>query len=131
MASVAFSYRDNFFFCLDQVTCLFQVSYPCLTAFVSVHAFVLACRCSHLSFEVDASRCWKAVSLTYFEVVRVVSRCDLYSTCSLFRIRICVCDNRDLLVEHWDQYVLAHQILVSFIFRMYCDSHVSKDGFRS
>ena len=131
VASVAFACWDNLFFSLYKVTCSFKVSHPGLTAFVTVHTFVLACRSVHCSIFVDACRHFKTGSLTNFEVVRVVSRSDLNCTCTLFRIRVIVSDDRNFLANKRKDNLLAYHVFISLVIRVNSDCHVSKHCFRS
>ena len=131
MASVTFPYRNDFFLCFDQVSGFIQILDPRLSALVAVHSLVLAGKTIHPGVKVDAGKILKIVTLSYFEVVRIVSRRDLNSTCPLLRIRIRVSDHRDLPAYQRKDHVLAYQILVSFIIRMYCDSHIAEHGLRT
>ena len=67
----------------------------------------------------------------YFKVIHIVSRGDLYRTCSLFRIRIFVSDDRDLLVQQRDDHLFADHILISFVTGMNGNSFIAEYGLRS
>ena len=131
VASVAFACRDYLFFSLYKVACCFEVCHPCLTAFVTVHTFVLACCSVHCSIFVDACRHFKTGSLTNFEVVRVVSRSDFNCTCTLFRIRVGVSDDRNFLANERKDNLLAYHVFISFVVRVDSDCHVGEHCFRS
>ena len=98
MTSVAFSHRDYFFFCLHEKSCLVKILNPRLTAFVSVHTLVFACKAdSYVASRFDAARHFEIVSLSYLKVVRVMCRRYLYCSRSLFGIRIRVSYDRNFL----------------------------------
>ena len=131
MAAVAGSGRDDHLFDLDEIACLFQVGNPCLTAFVTVHTFVLAGQLIHGGIFVDAAWAVQSVSLSDHEVVFIVGRSDLNSTGSFFRIRIRVSDDRDLASYQRQDHGLADHVGISFVFRVNGNGHITEHGFRS
>ena len=108
VASVAFSHRDNLFLGLNQIACCLKVGNPVLTAFVAFLSLVLSCKSIHGGVLVDAGRAAKSRTLSHFKVVRVVGRSNLYCACSLFRVRIHVCYNRDFLAYNRQDYLLSY-----------------------
>ena len=71
------------------------------------------------------------VAFAYFEVVRVMCRCDLNAACSEFFVNVLICDNRDLTVSQRQFQHLADQILVSLILRVYCYCGITEQCFRT
>ena len=115
MTSVACSYRDSHLFSLYEISRVLKLFYPELTAFISVHTCVFAGEIAHGSVFVDALQHFQIVSLTDLKVVRVVSRRDLNSACSLFRIRIRVSDYRDLTSNDRKDDFMTYNVLVSLV----------------
>ena len=65
------------------------------------------------------------------EVVRVMSRCDLYTSCSEFLVYIFISDHRNLSVCKRKLQHLANKILVTLIFRVYSNSSITQQSFRT
>ena len=131
MTSVACSHRNNYIFRLNQIACSFKVCNPRLSALVSVHSLVFACKRIHSCILIHACRHIKAMSFAHFKVIRVCSRCNLNRTCTLFRVRMFICYNRDFSIDKRYQHCFAYQILVSLIIGMHRNSHIGKHSLRS
>ena len=71
------------------------------------------------------------ISLTYFEVVRVMCRCNLNNTCTKFFIYIRVGNYWNFSVNERNNNCLSDNILISFIIRVYCQRSISKHCFRT
>ncbi len=71
------------------------------------------------------------MTFTNLKIVRIVGGCNLYGTGSEFFIYIVICHNRDLSSHQWKNYILSYDIFVSFILRMYRNSRISQESFRS
>ena len=68
----------------------------------------------------------QVVALPHLEVVRVMCRCDLYTSCSKLLVNIWICDNRDLSVCKWQLQHLSYYICVSLIVRIYCNGCIAQ-----
>ena len=115
----------------DQKSLCIEVCHHCLTCFVAVHSCVFAAKGIDGSVIVQDVDLFEIVAFTYFEVVRVVCRCDLNATCSEFFVNVLICDNRDLTVRQRQFQHLADQILVSLILRVYCHCGITEQCFRT
>ena len=73
----------------------------------------------------------KAMALTYFEVVRVVSRSNLNYTCTKFHIYVAILNHRDFTLCNRKPYCLALKVGISFILWVYRYSCISKHGLRT
>ena len=131
VAAVTFTHRNDHIFRLNQITGLFQLLYPRLPALITVHAFVFAGQLVHGGIFIHAAQDFKIVTGTHLEVVRVVCRRNLHRTGSLLRIRILICNHRNLPVQNRQVYVLAHQVLISLIAWMNRNGNIAEHGFRT
>ena len=59
------------------------------------------------------------MTFSYLKIVRVMSRCDLYASCSKLFIYISICYYRDFSSYQWEDQCLTDQILISLILRIY------------
>ena len=71
------------------------------------------------------------MTLSYFKVIRVMCRCDLYNTCSEFHINIAVFYNRDRLIHDRKPDLSAMQIRISFISRIDSNCCIAQHCLRS
>ena len=71
------------------------------------------------------------MSLAYLEVVHVVSRCDLYSTGTLFRISVLVSDDRYLSSYERKDDCFAYKISISLVAFCYSDGDIRKHCLRT
>ena len=71
------------------------------------------------------------MALTYFEVVRIVSRSNLNYTCTKFHIYIAILNHRDFTLYYRKPYCLALKIGISLILWIYRYSCISKHGLRT
>ena len=60
-----------------------------------------------------------------------MGRSDLHHTCSKAKLDKGVCNNRDLPICKRKSKLLSDDILISLVFRVYCNSHVSEHCLRS
>ena len=132
MAAVMCSYVMRMWNNFYQVSLLFQVSYHCFSCFVAVHSgifstILLIDRCI-IVHDVDLRQ---VVTFSDFKVVRVMCRCDLNRTCSEFFVYIFIGDHRNLSVCERKLQHLADEILVALIFRIYGNSSITQQGFRT
>ena len=102
-----------------------------LAAFVTVHAVVLASTLAHRTIVVDDLNLFEVVALTHFKVVGVVSRRNLNSTSPEFLVDIFIGKQRNAAVHNRQNQGLAHDILITFIFRMYRYARITEHGFGS
>ena len=65
------------------------------------------------------------------KVVRIMCRCDLYTAGSEFFVNILISNYRDLSVCKRQLQHLANQILVSLIFRIYCNCSITQKCLRT
>ena len=71
------------------------------------------------------------MSFTNLKVVRVMSRCNLNNTCTEFHINIFIGYNRDFSVDKRKHYLLANDVLVSVIVRVYGNCSITKHCLRT
>ena len=71
------------------------------------------------------------MTLADFKVIWVMSRSDFYATCSEFLINIFIGNNRNFSVCKRKKKHFTDKILISFIFRINCNSSITKECFRS
>ena len=71
------------------------------------------------------------MTLSNLEVIRVMSRCDLYCTGSKLFIYIVIRHDRNLFIHQRKQYILAYDIFVSLIVRVYGNSCISQHCLRT
>ena len=74
---------------------------------------------------------FKIVSLTYFPVVRVVGRSNLYHTSSKFHINIIICDNWNFFSCERKLQHFSNDRLIAFILRIYGNGSITKESFRT
>ena len=122
MCSYCMHVRNN----LYKVSLLIKICYDCLSGLVTIHSCVfstLLVNCRIIVHDVDLR---KVVTLSYLEVVRVMCRCDLNSTCSEFFVYIIIRNDRDLTVYKWKDCHLSYDIFVSLIIRVNSNCCISK-----
>ena len=78
-----------------------KVCHHLLSCLVAVHACILASELIYGCIIVQYIYLLKIVTLSNLEVVRVMCRCDLYTSCSKLLVNIWICDNRDLSVSQY------------------------------
>ena len=71
------------------------------------------------------------MSLSYFKVIRVVRRCDLYASGSEFLVNVLICNNRNFSVCKRKLQHFAYNILVALIIRIYCNCSISEKCLRT
>ena len=108
-----------------------KVCHHLLSCLVAIHACILASELIYGCIIVQYIYLLKIVTLSNLEVVRVMCRCDLYTSCSKLLVNIWICDNRDLSVCKWQLQHLSYYICVSLIVRIYCNGCISEKCLRS
>ena len=119
--------RDNF----DQKTKFFQVFDHFRSRVIAVHSRVLASELIDRSVVVQDRDLGKAMALSDFKVVRVMSRCDLDAACTELHIDILIGDDRDLSACERQLEHLSDYVFISVIIRVYSDSCIAEQGFRT
>ena len=118
----------NYFY---QKSKFFQICNHCLTCFITIHTSVFTTKfvdCCIIIHDVDL---FQIVTASNLKVVRIMSRCDLYASCSKFFINILISDNRDFSVCQRKFKHLANKIFVTLIFRIYGNSSITQQSFRT
>ena len=108
MAPVTGPFRDIDFFDFLQEAFLVQLLYPFFTTPISVHSFVLTCRRGHFRIKVHTFQHFQVMSPTHFKIVMICCRCYFNCTCTLFRIRIGVCNYRYNPIYHRNFNVFSY-----------------------
>ena len=128
MCSNIMRVRNN----LYKISLLFQISNHCFSCFVTIHTCIfttiLFVDRRIIVHDIDLR---KIMAFSDFKVVRVVSRCNLNSTCSEFFVYIIICNDRNLSVCQRQKTFFSYDIFVSLIIRMYCDCRISKHCLRT
>ena len=71
------------------------------------------------------------MTFSYFVVVRVVCRSYFNNACTEFSVNIRIADNGDFFVDQRKDNAFSYELVISFIFRMYCNCSISEHCFRS
>ena len=71
------------------------------------------------------------MALPYLKVVGVMSRRDLHRSGPEFLVYIVVCHNGDFPVHQGKHHMLADDVLVPLILRVYRDSRIAQHGLRT
>ena len=116
---------------LYQKSKFFQICYHCLTCFVTVHTSVFSAKLVDGRIVIHNIDLFQIVTASNLEVIRVMSRCDLYTACSEFLIYIFISDHRDFSVCKRKLQHLADKIFVTLIFRVYGNSSITQQSFRT
>ena len=127
MSSNAVVVRNYFY----QKSKFFQICYHCLTCFVTVHTSVFSTKLVDGRIVIHNVDLFQIVTASNLKVVRVMGRCDLYTSCSEFFVYIFIGDHRNLSVCERKLQHLADEILVALIFRIYGNSSITQQGFRT
>ena len=122
MGSYIMRMRNN----LYQKACFFQIFYQCLPALITIHTFIFSCQTVHGGIVIDNHYFFQIMTFSNFKVIRVMSRCNLYTAGSKFPVNIGIRNNRNLPVCHWQLQHLSDNVLVSFIFRIDRNSCITK-----
>ena len=108
-----------------------KLLYYLLSSLISIKTFVLAAIFIDGSIIIHNVDFREAMALTYFEVVRVVSRSNLNYTCTKFHIYIAILNHRDFTLCYRKPNCLPLKIGISLILRIYRYSCISKHGLRT
>ena len=73
----------------------------------------------------------QVMTSSYLEIVRVMSRRDLYAAGSELFVYIRVSDHRDLSVCQWKLQSLSDEMFVSVIIRIDCHCRITKQSLRT
>ena len=132
MTAVMGSYIMRMRYYLYQISLFLQVFYHCFSCLISVHTCILAAILlidgSIIIHNIDFRQ---IVTLSNLKVIRVMCRSNLNCTCSEFFVYIIICHNWNLSVSQRKQTLLAYDIFISLIIRMYCNGSISQHGFRT
>ena len=110
---------------------IFQIFYHCFSCFVAIHACVFSTQIVDGCIIVQDIDFFQVMTFSYFKVVRVMCRCDLYTSGSELFVYIRICDHRDLTVGQRQFQHLSYQIFVSVIFRVYCYCGIAEQRLRT
>ena len=108
-----------------------QICYHCLTCFITVHTGVFSAKFIDSCIIIQDVDFFQIVTASNLEVIRVMSRCNLYTSCSEFFVYIFIGDHRNLSVCERKLQHLADEIPVALIFRIYGNSSITQQGFRT
>ena len=118
-------------FYFNQCSFSFKVINDSLSCFISVHSGIfriIVCDFSVISHDIDN---FKVMTKSYFKVVRVMGRSNLYNACTKVHFNIIICNDRYFSVNDRKNNCFADQIPVAFIIRIYCNSGIAKQCFRT
>ena len=127
MSSYCMHVRNN----LYKVSLLIQICYDCLSGLVTIHSCVFSTLLIDRSIIIHDVDLRKIMTLSYFEIIRVMCRCDLNSTCSEFFIYIIIRNDWDLTIYKRKDCHLSYDIFVSLIIRVNGDRCISKQCLRT
>ena len=127
MSSYCMHVRNN----LYKVSLLIQICYDCLSGLVTIHSCVFSTLLIDRSIIIHDVDLRKIMTLSYFEIIRVMCRCDLNSTCSEFFIYIIIRNDWDLTVCKRKDRHLSYDIFVSLIIRVNGDCCISEQCLRT
>ena len=116
---------------LHQQTEIGQILYHGLSCLIAVHAIILRSRAVDGRIIVQDRDLRQIVTLADLEVVRVVCRCDLYSTGSEGHIGMLIPDDRDLTIRKRKLHHLADHVLIARILRIDGDGGITEQGLRT
>ena len=71
------------------------------------------------------------MTFSYFKVIRVMCRSDLYNAGTKFHIYIGIRNDRNLTVYNRQQNLSANQMLITLVGRVNCNRTVAQHGFRT
>ena len=109
----------------------FKICYHCFTGFVAVHTCIFATKRIDGSIIIQNIDFLQIMTFAYFKVIRIMCRCNFYTSCSKFFVNILIRNNRDLTVSQRQFQHFADQIFVSFIIRIDCNCSISEKCFRT
>ena len=127
MSSYRVCVRNNFY----KISLLLQFFYDSFSRLVAVHARVFAAIFIDRGIIVHDVDLRQVVTLAYFEVIRVVSRCDLHSSGTELFVYIIIRNDRNLSSYKRQDHVLAYDILITLIIRMNGDRSISEHCLRT
>ncbi len=105
--------------CLHQRPFRLQILYNSLPGLIAVHPRIFLILLHDPCILCENVDYGKVVTQPHLKVVGVVCRRDFYDAGSKFHIHIIVCHQRDFPVDNGQDQCLAHQILISLIFRVH------------
>ena len=127
MCSYGMCMIDNFY----QKSLCIQVCNHGFSCLISVHA------CIFTAFFIDGGIIihdvdfFQIVAFSYLKVIRVVRRCNFYTTSSKFFVYIRICNYRNLSVCQRQFQHFSNQMLISLIIRIYRYCSISKQSLRT
>ena len=119
--------RNNF----HEISLLFKIFYDCLSRLIAFHTCVFSALFIDRSVIVHYIDLFQIMTFSYFKVIRVMCRSDLYRSCSELFVYIVIRHDRDLSVYKRKDHVFADNILISLVIRMYRDRRISKKRLRT
>ena len=111
---------------LYQVSLLLQILNHYLSCFITFHSCVLAAIFIDGGIVIHHIDLRKVMALAHLEVVRVMSRRNLNRACTKFLVYIIIRYDRNLPVHQRKDCLLAYQVFVTFIIRMYRDRGIAQ-----
>ena len=127
MGSNAVIVRNYFY---QKSKCI-QICYHCLTRFITIHTGVFSTKFVDGCIIIHDVDLFQIVTTSNLEIVRVMSRRDLYTSCSEFFVYIFISDHRNLSVCQRKFQHLADEIFVTLIFRVYSNSSITQQSLRT
>ena len=118
----------NYFY---QKSKFFQICNHCLTCFIAVHTSVFSAKLVDGRIVIHNVDLFQIVTASNLEVVRVMGRCNLYTSCSEFLVYIFIGNHRDFSVCERKLQHLADKIFVTLILRVYGNSSITQQSFRT
>ena len=126
MSSYSMHMWNNFY----KVSLLIQICHDRFSCLIAIHSCIFSTlfidRCI-IVHDVDLR---KVMTLSNLEIVRIMCRSDLNSTCSKLFVYIIISNDRNLTVYKWKDCHLSYDILISLIIRVYGDRGISQQRLR-
>ena len=130
-AAVMSSYIMNMVYHFYQQSLCIKISYHSFSCLITIHAVIFAARAVDggiIMHDIDLSQ---VMTSSYLEIVRVMSRRDLYAAGSELFVYIRVSDHRDFSVCQWKLQSLSDEVFVSVIIRIDCHCRITKQSLRT
>ena len=136
--TACFKIGNNSFSC-------FKSCHTCIFATIKNLRFILCCSarskdfignslvfCTcHMSVICESTNDREIMTKTYFKVVRVVSRSNLYNTCTLCHIRMFIAYNRNFLIKKRKNNMATVKMCISWVVTVDSYGCIAKHSFRS
>ena len=110
---------------------LFQIFHHSFSCFIAIHACIFSTQIVDGCIIVQNVDFFQIMTFSYFKVIRVMCRCDLYTSGSELFVYIRIGDHRNLTVGQRQFQHLSYQIFISVIFRVYRYCGISQKCLRT